>query len=168
MKEIIETAIVFVLVIISAIFVFTTRGSGTLDLKGINWSSIEKEESFNYDIVNDDLNGEYTNNKGNHMYAMVGRNADGTYRIYLIHLGNAAFGKDNRNIVVRLDSAQLDAKGGCTFTTSNNVSMKLSFSSKTLYVSSNNSLGDSSLEGVYIWRKNISRFSLNEFQIYTK
>ena len=166
MKELVETIIVFVLVILSAILVFTTKGTGTLDLKGINWSSIEKEESFNYDITNDDLNGEYTNNKGNHMYAMVGRNADGTYRIYLIHLGNAAFGKDNRNIVVRLDSAQLDAKGSCTFTTSNNVSMKLTITEKTIYVQGNNSVGDSSIEGIYIWRKPISRFSLNEFQIY--
>ncbi len=168
MKDIIETVIVFVLVVLSTIFVISTRGSSTLDLKGINWGTIEREDTFDYDLVPDSLNGEYRNNKGNNMYAMVGKNADGTYRIYIIHVGNASFTKGNRNIVVRLDGAQLDANGSCTFTTSNDAKMKLRISEKTLYITADYSIGDASLEGMYIWRKDISRFALNELQLYTK
>ena len=165
MKELIQIIVVAILIVVSLLFVINTRGSGNLDWS-VDLSALNTEETFSYDIVNDSLNGEYKNNKGNSMYAMVGKNSDGTYRVYFIHVGASAFGKDNRYVQLRLDSVLLDANGSYAFTTENNVPLKLTLKSGQLVVSSNMGLGDSSMEGIYIYRKGIARFTMNEFQIY--
>lgn len=162
-KEIIKTVIVFILLIIAAFVVFTTRGNDKMEWD-INFN-IETEDAFNYDIVADTQNGEYKNTKGNRMFAMVGKNYDGTYRIYFIHIGTAV-GLNNKEPIVRIDDAKLDANGSYVFTNQNNVSLKLTLKDKNLTVTSNMSLGDSQIEGNYTFQKSISRFALSEVQIY--
>ncbi|MBR6252482.1 MAG: hypothetical protein IKR04_01370 [Clostridia bacterium] len=162
-KEIIKTVIVFILLIIAAFVVFTTRGNDKMEWD-INFN-IETEDTFNYDIVSDSQNGEYKNTKGNRMYALVGKNYDGTYRIYFIHIGSTV-GINNKDPKIRIDDAKLDANGSYIFTTENNVSLKLTLKDKNLTVTSNMSLGDSQIEGNYTFQKSISRFALSEVQIY--
>ncbi len=167
MKELIQTVIICILLVVSLIFVINTRGTGSLDWS-IDLSKINTEETFSYDIVASTLNGEYKNNKGNNMYAMVGKNADGTYRVYFIHVGAAAFGVDNKYVQLRLDAVKLDTNDTFSFQTENNVPLKLTLKNNQMIVSSNLGLGDSSMEGIYIYRKGINRFAMSEFQIYTK
>ena len=163
-KEIVKTVVVFVLLAIAVIVVFTTRGSDEMEWD-INFD-IKTEEEFSYDIVPNEANGEYKNTKGNRHYILLGKNSDGTYRIYFIHIGAAAFGSSNKNTVIRLDNAVFDANGSLVFTTENNVSLKLTLKGKEIYVTSNLSIGDSDLEGNYTFQKSISRFSMSEVQIY--
>ncbi len=166
MKELVQTGIIFVLVIVVFLLVINTRGNGNLDWS-INLDAIDTAETFSYDIVASTENGEYKNNKGNSMYAMVGKNSDGSYRVYFIHVGAAAFGKDNRYVQLRLDNVLLDANDSYEFRTENDVPLKLTLRENTLTVSSNLGLGDSSMEGMYIYRKAITRFAMSEFQIYS-
>ena len=163
-KELIKTIVVFILLVIAVIVVVMTRGNDTMEW-GIDFT-VKAEEEFSYDITPDSNNGEYKNIKGNRHYALVGKNSDGSYRIYIIHVGAAAFGQSNKTIVQRLDSVVLDANNSYTFTTENNVSLKLVLNSKQLTISSNLSLGDAALEGVYTFQKAITRFSMSEVQIY--
>jgi len=100
------------------------------------------------------------------MYLMVGKNADGTYRIYFIHIGAAAFGRDNKYVELRLDDVKLDSNNSYAFNTANNVPLKLTIQNKQIIVSSNLGTGDASMEGIYMWRKSISRFEMSQFQMY--
>jgi len=163
-KEIIKTAVVFLLLIIACVVVFTTRGNDKME-----WNidfSVDTEEEFSYDIAPNSANGEYKNTKGNNYYILLGQNDDGTYRIYFIHIGASGWVGSNKYPVVRLDNAVLDSKGSTTFTTENNVSLKLTLSERDINVTSNMSLGDAALEGHYTFQKPISKFSLSEVQMY--
>lgn len=163
-KEILKTIVVFILLIVACVVVFTTRGNDHMQWD-INFN-VDTQEEFSYDLTANAANGEYKNTKGNNHYIMMGQNSDGTYRIYFIHVGAAAFGSSNKQIVLRIDDAKLDSNGTTTFTTDNNVSLKLTLSGKEINVTSNMSLGDAALEGHYTFQKSISRFSMSEFQMY--
>ncbi len=163
-KEIIKTVVVFILLVVAVIVVFVTKGNDKMEW-GIDFT-VNAEEEFNYDIVPDEANGEYKNVKGNRHYALVGKNSDGSYRIYLIHVGVASFGQSNKTIVQRLDNVVLDQSNSYVFITENNVSLKLTLRPRELVISSNLSLGNAALEGSYTLQKSISRFAMSEVQIY--
>lgn len=165
MKNIIQSILLFLLVLVALYIVLNTRGTGNLDFS-VDLSKISTEEKFSYSIVNDEYNGEYKNTKGNNMYLMVGKNADGTYRIYFIHIGAAAFGRDNKYVELRLDDVKLDSNNSYAFNTANNVPLKLTIQNRQIIVSSNLGTGDASMEGIYMWRKSISRFEMSQFQMY--
>jgi hypothetical protein len=166
MKEIIKTAVAFVLVVLAAIVVTTTRGSDTMDWK-LDFN-IKTEESFAYPIdTTDSLNGEYKRLTGDYRYIMVGKNPDSkTYRVYFIQVGSAVLGSTTKNVVLRLDNLQLDGNNTAKFKTSNEVPMKITFRPQSAIVEADMSLGDASIEGHYQWQKNIGSFSLDEFQIF--
>ncbi len=168
MNEAIKTGIVAVLVVVALFVVITTRGNDELDLKGINWGTIETQEEFSYEIAESPYNGEYKNDKWNDMYVMFGQNPDGTYRAYFIHYDKAVFGKDSKNIRIRIDDGELDSNNTMRFTTANNIPLKLTVSGQRIIVQADNSLGDAEIEGSYVWRKGLSKFTLAEFQVYTK
>ncbi len=166
MKETIKTIVVFVLVILAAVFVTTTKGSDTM-----NWKfdfNVNTEEQFAYAIdTKDSLNGEYKRLTGDYKYIMVGKNPDSkTYRVYFIQVGSAVFGTSVKNIVLRLDNLTLDGNNTGRFKTANNQNMKITFTGQAAMVTSDMSLGDASIEGHYQWQKNISEFSLSQFQIF--
>ena len=165
MKDTIESIIVLILIIVALFVVTSTRGSGNLDFN-VKLDLNSAKETFAYDIVKDQNNGEYKNTKGNNMYIMFGKNSDGSYRAYFIHVGAAAFGTDNKYVQLRLDNVQLDNEGQYSFVTENNVPLKLIVRNKEINVVSNMGTGDSSMEGQYIWRKDISRFAMDQFQIF--
>ena len=166
MKEIIKTAVVFVLVVIAAIVVTTTRGNDTMDWK-LDFN-VKTEEGFSYPIDNtDSFNGEYKRLNGDYRFIMVGKNPDSkTYRVYFIQVGSAVLGSTIKNVVLRLDNLQLDGNNTGKFKTNNDVPMKITLRSQQAIVEADMSLGDASLAGTYQWQKNIREFSLNEFQIF--
>jgi len=166
MKEIVKTAIVFILLILAAILVFTTRGTGNLDFN-VKFDSSSTKETFSYDLVESNENGIYRNTKGNNEYIMFGKTADGTCKAYFIYVGAAVFGSDNRYVELRLDNVQFDSTNSYKFNNKNGISLKLRNvdSGKELVVESNLSLGDSKLEGSYIKSKDITHFSIDDFKM---
>ncbi len=163
-KELIKTVVVFILLVLAILVVFMTRGSDTMEW-GIDFT-VKSEEEFNFDVVPDEANGEYKNTKGNRHYALIGKNSDGSYRIYIIHVGLASFGQSNKSVVVRLDNVVLDQNGSYSFKTDNGVDMKLSLRERDLVITPALGLGDAAIEGIYSFQKAIIRFSMNEVQIF--
>ena len=167
MNEYIKTGVVFILVILAAIMVITTRGNDELDMKIDFDFSTEEDFVYAIDTSNNALNGEYKRNTGDYKYFMVGKNPDSnTYRLYFIQVGSAVFGSTTKNVVLRVDDLKIDGNGMGKFTTDNGAGMKITFSDKMAIVASDMSLGDASIEGTYIRQKGISTFSLSQFTIF--
>lgn len=162
MKEAIKDGILLVLVIVFAVIVVTTKGDDplvwnvNLDLSG--WPTTEEE--FSYQIVSSDFNGQYRNNKGNSIYALMGENPDGTYRIYFIHQMAAT-----KDIVLKLDSATLNGNK-INFKNADGIPLYIALADNSFTVSADMSLGDAQLEGYYGKIKTINTFSMSEFDYY--
>lgn len=155
-KETIKICVLLFFVAFFAIIVTSTKGKDPLKLDfSMDWEVKVKDE-FSYPIVNSEYNGEYKNSKGNSMYTLVGKNSDGTYRIYFLR---------NSTPILKLDNAQL--KGDeIFFIDNNNVKLKLRFTNNALVVDEDLSLGNAQLEGEYKKMKNINSFSSKEIEIY--
>lgn len=160
MKETVKIVILLILVVISGVFVTMTKGNDELkwnvDLN-LSWPA---EEEFSYSIVSSDYNGEFRNNKGNNMFALMGKNEDGTYRIYLIHQVAST-----KNIVVKIDSGKVE-NDRIAFTNSQGTPLYVVLGNNSITVGADLGYGDAQLEGYYAKMKSISVFSMSEFEYF--
>ena len=163
MKEILKTVAVFLLVIFAAIVVFNTKGSDTLDWQALKLDFDVKEESFSYEIAESEYNGIYQNaSKNTPTYCMVGKNPDGTYRIYFVKKVGI------KSIVLRVDSLVVDSNGSSAFQNNEGANLIGTFTNggrQVIIKGAAYSVGDSSLSGAYTRVKSIRRFAMSEFNI---
>ena len=156
MKESIKTGLLLLLVVVFAIFFASTKGDDELNLD-INIAPGQNE--FSYEIYDSEYNGEYRNTKSNGAYVFVGKNSDGTYRIYFIQTINSI-----KNISLKLDNVQLE-NGKLVFKDSNGSGLNLVFGQNNLTVDAEmGSLGNERLEGFYTKVKDLEVFSMSEFE----
>lgn len=158
MKDTVQTGLLLLLVIILALFFGTTKGNDELNLDfNVDFST---EEEFSYPVVTSSYNGEYRSNKGNGIYAMVGENPDGTFRVYFIHQVAST-----KNIILKLDSATMENEK-IKFKNTEGVSLTMEFSDGGFTIPSEIGYGDVQLEGFYSKMKDINTFSMSEFEIF--
>lgn len=163
-KETVKVIILLILVILVAGIVLSTKGKDQLELDfNFNFSN---DEEFSYEISPSDYNNEYRNTKRNGAYAMVGANSDGSYRIYFIESISAV-----KNVLVKLDSVKIsddkvifknqhDIELALTFVSPEEFRVQPSAGDGSIVVGA----GDALLEGTYRAIKELSVFSLSEFE----
>jgi len=162
MKDLVQTAIILVVVLLVAFIVFTTKGEDKLDFKLD--LKINSEETFSYDLVASDYNGEYKKDAGDNRYILFGKNPEGTYRAYFIFLTASV-----KNIELRIDGGVMNEENEIKFSNASGTPLKMKVSNGNIVVSADGmtSIGDNKLEGNYIMQKPINKFSLDEFEIFT-
>ena len=165
MKEIIKTAAVALILLLAIIAVVITRGDDTTDWSKFNINVAEEEDSFSYEIVPSEYNGTYSNITKHKLYAMVGKNPDGTYRMYFVR----AIGKI-KSVILRIDDLTLDANGTGRFSTegisgTTTVSyLNVAFTKEQVRVYTGpDQAGSSDIQGMYNKYGDIARFSLRDF-----
>ena len=160
MKETIKIIILFILVLISGIFVVMTKGNDELNWNmdfNLSWPT---EEEFSYSVVSSDYNGQFRNNKGNGIFALMGQNEDGTYRIYFIHQVAST-----KNIIVKIDAGKLE-NNRINFTNKQGTPLYVILGNDSITVDADLGYGDEQLEGNYIKMKSINVFSMSEFEYF--
>lgn len=161
MKETVEVVLLLILVVIAGAFVGMTKGDDELNWDvnlNITWPT---DEEFSYSIVSSDYNGQFRNNKGNGIFALMGKNEDGTYRVYFIHQIAST-----KNIIVKVDNGEL--KGDrIDFTNSQNTPLYITLlADGSFAVNGDLGYGDSQLEGSYFLMKSINVFSMSEYEYF--
>ena len=163
MKDILITVAVFLLVVLAAIVVFNTRGTDTMDWEAIKMDFDVKEDSFSYEVADSEFNGIYQNiAKNTPTYCMVGKNLDGTYRIYFVKKVGI------KSVVLRVDSLVVDSNGSASFQNNEGANLVSTFTNggrQVVIKGAAYSVGDSSIAGTYNRVKNIRRFAMSEFNI---
>lgn len=160
MKETVEIVILLILVVVSGVFVTMTKGNDELNWDinlNLSWPT---EDEFSYSIVSSDYNGEFRNNKGNGIFALMGKNEDGTYRIYFIHQVASV-----KNILVKIDSGKAE-NDRIAFTNANGTPLYVVLGNDSITVGADLGYGDAQLEGYYAKMKSISVFSMSEFEYF--
>lgn len=158
MKNTIQIVVLLVLVVGFAVFFGLTKGNDKLNLNfDIN---ISQKEEFSYPIVSSSYNGEYRSNKGNGVFAMVGKNEDGTFRVYFIYQVAST-----KNVILKLDSVEMK-DGKIAFKNADNVDLTMEFGEKSFRIPKEIGYGDAKLEGDYVKMKDISTFSMSEFEYF--
>lgn len=160
-KETIKLGLILFLVVFFAMFFVTTKGKDELVLDFDFNFNTSTEDEFSFQIYPSDYNGEFRNTKGNGIFAFVGANSDGSYRVYFIEQIASV-----KNVLVKVDNATMKNKE-ITFKDNYGVDLKMVFNEKTFVVSPDGiNLGNQKLEGSYTWNNDIAVFSLSEFQFY--
>lgn len=156
MKELLKTGFVLFLVIFFALFFGMTRGNDELNW---NFQLPEFKEDFSFQVYTSEYNGLYRNIADNGIYAMVGKNADDTYRVYFIKTARSL-----KTVTEKVDSLNLvDGKG--SFRDVNDVKLTIEFSKNEFKIPKELGLGNEQLEGSYLKTKNIDVFSMSEFEL---
>ena len=158
MQEIVKTSIVAIVLILAIIFVVGTRGNDSLDWSKINVNVAENGDSFSYNIVSSEYNGQYAGSSN--IYAMVGKNEDGTYRLYFIRVMGVV-----KTAILRIDDLTLSKDGVGTFKNNNGNQMKITFGVGQF--SAENTLDtvvDNGIKGKYVKTADISKFDINELK----
>lgn len=155
MKETVKTGIVLVLVIFFALFFGMTKGSDELNL---NFELPEFKEEFSFQVHSSEYNGLYRNLADNGMYAMVGKNADNTHRIYFIKTV-----RSTKTVTEKVDSANI-VDGKASFYDANDTKLTINFGKNEFTIPKELGLGNEQLEGSYLKTKNIDVFSMTEFE----
>lgn len=164
MKEMVKNGILLFLIVVFAVLFITTKGNDELNFN-INLDFSNGEEEFSYPVYASEYNGLYRNNKGNGVYAFVGKNADDTYRIYLLQAV-----KSVKTVLVKLDSISLSEKGEGTFIDTSNLNandpkMAIAFKTNEFSLSSAElGISNAKLEGSFFKLKDINQFSMSEFE----
>ncbi len=161
-KELIETAIVAILVVFATFVVINTRGSGTFDFSKLKVDISLQEESFSYPLEPDDRNGQYRRITGDNRHILFGKNPDGTFRLYFIQtIGHI------KNIVLRIDDLELDNLGEGHFENSFGTKLRCNVTKDQIIVRQEalGIGGDATLEGNYMKYKKINSLSLDEMTI---
>ena len=161
MKKFFKTAGLAIIVILAFIIVFSSKGNDSLDIDKTREQNIQiLEDKYVYSIAKSDLNGQYKNQKGNNVYAMLGKNNDGTYRLYFIK----TMGSISRSVILRIDDLELKADGSGSFKNDTNNTLTIVTGSKRFTISKlPQTTGDQLLEGEYEMMHTISKFSSDEF-----
>ena len=155
MKETIKTGFVLFLVIFFALFFGMTKGPDELNL---NFQLPEFKEEFSFQVYSSEYNGLYRNIADNGMYAMVGKNADGTYKVYFIKTV-----RSTKTVTEKVDATNV-VDGKATFRDVNDVKLTIEFGKNELTIPKELGLGNEQLEGNYLKTKNIDVFSMTEFE----
>lgn len=158
MKETIKTAVVAILLILALWFVVGTRGNDTLDWSKMSVDVSKYEETFSYNIVSSDYNGQYEG--ASNIYALVGKNDDGTYRVYFIRVMGVI-----KTAILRIDDLKLSEDGVGIFNNTNGNQMKITFGKG--YFSTENvheTVVDNGIKGRYSKTGDISKFDINELK----
>ncbi len=168
MKDIIETAIVALLVVLAAVMLVSTRGTDDTDWSKFKLDVKAKEDSFSYDIVESEYNGAYENKSSKQrIYAMLGKNPSGTYRLYFFK----AFGQVKTTILM-VDNLILDNTGKGIFsmegyngsTTVSYLNIECTPGFIRIFTDGSQA-GSSDLKGSYQRYSIITRFDSNSVQI---
>lgn len=155
MKENAKNIILLIFIIFFAVFFGMTKGNDELNL---DFKLPSLEEEFSYPIVASEYNGLYRNNASNGTYALVGKNSNGTYRIYFIYAINAV-----KNITLKLDNATVE-NGKVSFVDNSNINQTLEFGQNEFRVPKQMGMGNEQIEGYYLKTKEIGEFSMSEFK----
>jgi len=165
MKSIIETAIVALLVVLAGVMLATTRGTDETDWSKFKLDVRAKEDSFSYEIVDSEFNGSYENSTKHKTYCMLGKNPDGTYRLYFVK----AIGQI-KSVVLRVDNLSIDSENKGQFSMDGYTGAStVSFLNIELYpgqlrvFTGPTQAGSSELTGSYKRYGMITRFDLNDF-----
>jgi len=158
MKEAVKTGILFVLVIIVGIFVVKTKGDDPLKWD-VNLDLSWPTEEFNYPLDDSEYNGEYRNDKGNGRYILMGKNLDGSYRVYFIKA------EPSPTVELKLDALQL-VNDKLSFKDTNGSALYITLGDKQVIVSPELGYGNAGLEGTYRRMKTIDSFSMDKFELF--
>ena len=161
MKDILRLLGIVALIVLAVIIVAGSRGNDELDF---NLNKKEQEEyeneNFYYNIEKAQENGQYKNMDKSNTYAMLGKNSDGTYRLYFIK----AVGM-NKLVILREDSLEIRSDGSGTFRNNSNKVLTINLYSKSFTIQAPpQTTGDSEIEGSYQMMHSISSFSASEFK----
>ena len=150
--------------LVVGVLIVATKGDDPLvwNVKlDLSWSA--PKEEFRYPLGKWEYNAEFRNNKRNGKYLLMGKNAENdTYRVYVVDA--------NPYPVVTLKFDSLKMKNNRLYIENGyGTELYIAFSDNNVVVGAElGSMGDASLEGNYIRMKDITTFSMDEFNVFTK
>ena len=159
MKELGKILGMALIVLLAVIIVAGSQGEDELNF-GSNKEEEYTEENYSYNIVSSPENGQYKNKDNSNMYAMLGKNSNGTYRLYFIKTLGL-----NKSFIVKIDDLEVKSDGSGSFKNNANKTLIINISNKSFTIKPlPQTTGDSEIEGTYEMMHSIKTFSANEFK----